>query len=75
MSCRMTLIDSVAPFCFVFLLPVREGGATNRLPGGWNGYTKYVHPVLCRLESASGLAHVSPSTSSASTSKLDYIVQ
>lgn len=39
MSCRMTLIDSVAPFWgFVFLLPVREGGATNRLPGGWNGY-------------------------------------
>lgn len=38
MSGRMTLIDSVAPFGFVFLLPVRESGATNRLPGGWNGY-------------------------------------
>lgn len=38
MSCsRMTLIDSVAPFGLFFLLPVREGGATSRLPGGWNG--------------------------------------
>lgn len=38
MSCsKMTLIDSVAPFGLFFLLPVREGGATSRLPGGWNG--------------------------------------
>lgn len=69
MSCRMTLIDSVAPFSIVFLLPVREGGATNPEAGGWNGDRAHTPPCALpsRLESVSGLAHVSPSPQPAST--------
>lgn len=53
------------PVWFVFLLPVGEGGATDRLvgrsnAGGLEMDTKHMQPVLSRFESVSGLACVSP---------------
>lgn len=74
MSRRMTLIDSVAPFGLFSCCPFGKVAQQTGFPvAGMD--TKYIHPVLCRLESVSGLAHVSLSTKSTSTSKLDYIVQ
>lgn len=65
MSCRMTLIDSVAP-CGVFSrgpfgkVEQQAGfqaAPTRRLE--WI-HTKYIQPVLSRLESVSGLVSISP---------------
>lgn len=62
MSCSMmTLIDSVAPFGLFSCCPFGKVAQQAGFPvAGME--TKYIHPVLCRPESASGLAHVSPST-------------
>lgn len=72
MSCRMTLIDNVAPFGLFSPAPLGRWRKQTGFPvAGMDTKSTY---TLCSavLESVSGLAYVSPSQSSTSTSKIDY---